>query len=441
RQEALARQGEVVERGFLNHEYRMALPDGSWRWLRDELRLIRDEGGEPKEIVGSMIDITERKQAEEGLLRANSVLRAQQEASIDGILVVDEHQGVISYNRRFMEIWGVPSAIMAARDEQVLLERVLGQLADPEAFMAQVAAIYQQPEASSRDEVYLKDGRVLDRYSAPALSPEGESYGRVWYFRDISERKQMEQALQAKNAQLEELSRHKVNYVNQVSHELRTPLTSIMGYAEFLEEALVESSQGGPLEFVHQVQSGTRRLQRLVDDLLDFALIEVGTFKVRCEEGELLGRVREVVESFRPQLERAGVRLATELPAGDVKLPMDEQRVGQVLTNLLANAIKFTPRGGRITVRVRADEEAARVEVEDTGPGIAPEDQGKLFRHYSQLQDGMRRGGAGLGLAISRGIVEAHGGRIEVSSEAGRGSRFWFTLPRDGTKGACCWPP
>jgi signal transduction histidine kinase len=235
--------------------------------------------------------------------------------------------------------------------------------------------------------------------------------------------------LDAQNQRLRELDELKTQFVNAVTHDLRTPLTSIKGFGEFLEDEV-----GGPLSpeqkgFVRQIQQSSRRLEGLVNDLLDFARIEAGTFHLRLVRADLGAQVRDNVESVQPLFRDAGVALSLSLPEDSLKAWIDPQRIDQVLSNLLSNAAKFTPPGGRVTVRLLAGPDALRCEVEDTGVGIAPADFDKLFRRFSQLQAGNAKGGTGLGLSISKAIVEAHGGRIGVESEVGRGSTFWFTLP------------
>lgn len=249
---------------------------------------------------------------------------------------------------------------------------------------------------------------------------------------DITERKALEEQLRSQFEQLKELDRLKSIFVSTVSHEIRTPLTSIKGYSEFLEEGL-----GGPLspeqdQFVRHIQEGTLRLERLVNDLVDFARLDAGTFKLKPERVEIGAKIRQVCGSFRPQLDESGQTLRLELPPEPLLVWADAQRIEQVVANLVGNAIKFTPEGGVIQVSLSADEREARCEVRDSGQGIAEEDLPKLFHRFAQLESGVRKGGMGLGLSISKAIVEAHGGTIGVLSQEGSGSTFWFTLPLEG---------
>jgi signal transduction histidine kinase len=203
-----------------------------------------------------------------------------------------------------------------------------------------------------------------------------------------------------------------------------------MGYAEFLEDEIGGQLAEPQHEFVRQIQRGSRRLEYLLNDLLDFARIEAGTFRLRLAQADLGQKMSEIVESLRPMADEGGIQLQVELPDKPLEFRMDAQRIGQVLINLIGNALKFTPPGGQITVRACQEDQTVRCEVADTGIGIAPEDIPKLFQRFSQLESGVRQGkGAGLGLSISKALVEAHGGTIGVTSEPNKGSTFWFTLP------------
>jgi signal transduction histidine kinase len=246
------------------------------------------------------------------------------------------------------------------------------------------------------------------------------------------ERKRAEEVAAQRSAELEkakELDKLKSGFVNAVSHELRTPLTSILGYAEFLEDHVGGSLSDAQEEFVRQIQDSAGRLSRLVDDLLDFARIDAGTFTLKRETVDLAPKLQEIVASFLPQATAAQQTLVLALPEHPLTMHVDASRIGQVLANLLSNALKFTPPEGRITVRALPSAKGLRVEVEDTGEGISPEDKARLFQRFSQLESGMRRGGTGLGLSISKALVEAHGGDIGVTQARPHGAIFWFTLP------------
>lgn len=405
--------------------------DGHVVWGRITASLVRDAQDQPRFYVGMIEDINERKQAEEALKRSNALLTSQQEAAIDGILLVDEQQRVISYNQRFCEIWRLSGDLVERRDDRELIGKVMQELADPTAFKERVEYLYRHPQEASRDEVRLKDGRVFDRYSAPARSEDGQLYGRIWYFRDMTDRKRLEEELKAQNEELKELDRLKSSFVDSVSHELRTPLTSIKGYAEFLEDEMGGSLSADQHGFVAQIVAGASRLERLVDDLLDFARMEAGTFKLAVRDFDLREMLVRVVESFRPQAQERKLTVETAVPPGPVWVTGDPGRIEQVFMNLMGNALKFTFPSGHVIARLTASDTAARVEIQDTGLGVSPEKLSRLFERFYQVDPSMTRAvsGVGLGLSISRALIEAHGGRIGVESELGKGSLFWFELP------------
>jgi len=246
--------------------------------------------------------------------------------------------------------------------------------------------------------------------------------------RDLARR---EEAALAEAAAARELDRLKSHLISAVSHELRTPITTIRGFGSFLVEELESRNETQLHDYARQVISSAKRLQLLVDDLLDAVSIEAGTFSVHPEEVDAAERIRDVLESVSPLVLEARLDLFVELPD---HLPafMDGRRIGQVLLNLVGNAIKFTPDGGTITVAARRDGDRVRCAVADTGIGIAPSDVPRLFRRFSQIEPGPRNQvGTGLGLSICKAIIEAHGGEIGVASEKGLGSTFWFTLPAE----------
>lgn len=301
-------------------------------------------------------------------------------------------------------------------------------------FFPEVPAISKNIERALRGDTFsalVQVGNLFFEVRYVPLKDEGGAVtGIIGVGVDVTERKQLEDKLRTQFEKLKELDVLKTNFVNAVTHEIRTPLTSIMGYAEFLEDEL-----GGPLspeqhEFVNQLELGAKRLELLVNDLLDFARLEAGTFSLKIEEADFSAKTRETLDSFKPQLEENQLRLVLQLPEDPIMVQMDSQRISQVLTNLVGNAIKFTSLGGTIWVRAAVEDGQVRCEIEDTGEGIAPADLPKLFQRFTQLEAGVRKGkGTGLGLSISKALVEAHAGTIGVRSEIGKGSTFWFTLP------------
>jgi signal transduction histidine kinase/HAMP domain-containing protein len=239
--------------------------------------------------------------------------------------------------------------------------------------------------------------------------------------------------LEELNSELDAAMRTKDQFLSNISHELRTPLNSIIGFTDLL---LLQDL--GPLteqqrDFLETVARNGRNLLELINELLDLQRIAAGRMELRSEPIELGALLHEAAGSVHAQAQRRRHVLVVEPPPPDLRVLADRGRVRQVLLNLLSNAIKFTPDGGRITVAAAVVNGApsARVAVTDSGIGIAPEDQAKLFQEFVQLDASASRKyeGTGLGLALSRRLIELHGGTIGVESEPGKGSTFWFTLP------------
>ncbi|HEY9854575.1 MAG TPA: ATP-binding protein [Stenomitos sp.] len=429
-----ARLKQAVDGGQVyNAEYRIVRPDGEIRHMYTVANVRCDDQGRPIGVFGTAQDVTALKRIQEEQTRTLTLLQAQREATLDGILVIDEQGRIIGYNCRFLQLWRIPEGLLGNSREHVLVAYVLPLLKDPTGYTARVEALYRDPTAIGRDEIELKDGRVLDRYSAPVVSPQGDYFGRIWCFRDLTERRKLEDTLRDQYAQLQALDRLKNDFVNAMSHDLRIPLTTILGYSEFLEEGTAGPLTPQQSDYVGQIQKSTLRLERMVNDLLDFARMEAGTFHLSLEATDFPHKITGIVESMRLQLEEAGLRLELEVPPDMPPVCMDPDRIERVMVNLLSNAIKFTPAGGLITVRAQLEGAWVKVEVTDTGEGIAEADLPRLFKRFSQLKSGKQhKGGTGLGLSISKSIVEAHGGRIGVTSRLGTGSTFWFTLPLRG---------
>jgi signal transduction histidine kinase len=250
------------------------------------------------------------------------------------------------------------------------------------------------------------------------------------------EQRLQEEELRRKNYQLEqqnlaiqEANRLKSEFVSMVSHELRTPLTSIQGYAELMleDEQITEEQR----ESLTLVKKNADRLLGLINDLLDLSRIEAGRLDLHRTSLDLACLIPEVARSLRPLIEAKRQQLKLDLGYALPAVWADANRVTQILTNLISNAHKYTLVDGSITVAARPDDGFVRVDVSDTGIGLSPEDQAQLFTKYFRAHDRLSQAtsGTGLGLVITRLLVELHGGRITVSSAPGQGSTFSFSLP------------
>ena len=239
--------------------------------------------------------------------------------------------------------------------------------------------------------------------------------------------------LGAANRKLQELDKLKSQFLRVATHELRTPLTVILGYNAMLAESLQDRLSPEENESLGESVAACKRLIRLVNSMLDINQIESGRMKMNFCFADVRQLVKGVVTLFQQEARNKGIHLGLEMPARLPRVLMDAERIEQVLVNLIANALKFTVQGSiQVMVRPQPASSSIQIAVCDTGIGIAPEDQPKIFDEFAQIRfqmDKRQREGYGLGLAIVKRIVEAHEGRIAVSSSLGTGSTFSFSIP------------
>ncbi|MDB5096786.1 MAG: integral rane sensor signal transduction histidine kinase [Cyanobacteria bacterium RYN_339] len=328
--------------------------------------------------------------------------------------VANVHRGVVQTENQIfvllssVSMTAIPLAVLLGG---LVLWRFLRPLAELEAASRAIAAGHMDVRVNTRrDDEFGAVGRAFNTMAGEVQASLTD--------------------LTAANEQLVRVDRYKDEFLSIVSHELRTPLSFIKGFA-----GVLDTEMAGPLtreqrEYVGNIVAGADRMLLLVTDLLDLATIQAGKLTLSVQLQPFQPVIREVLASMKPLADEKEIALSGDGPV-EPPVPIDHPRVLQVLTNLVANAIKFTPAQGQVTVTARWQGPVLRVEVTDTGMGIAAEDLGKLFQRFSQLDMSVTRraGGTGLGLSICKALVEAHGGTIGVTSEQGRGSTFWFELP------------
>jgi signal transduction histidine kinase len=283
-------------------------------------------------------------------------------------------------------------------------------------------------ELDRRDEL----GALADEFNSMAASLEESQRGLE---RKVEERThELQIALEQlaeKTGELEVASKHKSDFMANMSHELRTPLNAIVGFSQVLKQKLFGPVNEKQDEYLDDILSSADHLLALINDILDLSKVEAGQVELEVALFSLRESVERGVVMVRERATTHGIALQLHLdPAADL-IEGDERRIRQVVFNLLSNAVKFTPEGGRIDVTTAAMNGEVRVSVEDTGPGIEPEDQDLIFEEFQQArgEDGHRPEGTGLGLALSKQLVALHGGRMWVESERGKGSTFTFTIP------------
>jgi signal transduction histidine kinase len=285
----------------------------------------------------------------------------------------------------------------------------------------------QRIEVSSHDEL----GALADEFNRMATRLEASYAGLE---QQVEERtRELAGALAKLDDQtraLEAASHHKSEFLANMSHELRTPLNAISGFAQVLRKGLFGDINGKQAEYLDDILSSSRHLLSLIDDVLDLSKVEAGQIELDVAPFSLPATLERGAVTVRDRADRGGVRISVSSAPGVGVVVGDERRIRQVVFNLLSNAVKFTPSGGVVAVAAERVDGVVRVSVTDDGPGIPAEDQQRIFEEFQQADAGrQQREGTGLGLALSKRLVELHQGRIWVESEVGEGSTFVFTLP------------
>jgi PAS domain S-box-containing protein len=387
-------------------------PDGSAIWLAVSAAPLTREGeSRPYAVVAAFRDITRRRRAEAALSASEARFRAVAECVGVGLVLTDLDGHALYVNARMTELTGY------SREEMIGAN--LGRLLLPmDAWrdMERRTAARVHGEAEVYEIEHLRrDGTRfwVEVSGAPYRDDQGHIVGTVGTVTDVNERK----AVETMKAQL----------VGVVSHELRTPLGAIASALAILSRSLV-GLEARPAQMLEMATRNTHRLLELVSQLLDVERLEAGVLPLALEPRRAADLLQAACDLLRPSSDAVQVHLVAE--PSTARVLADADRVTQCLINLLGNAIKFSPRGGTITLSAEERDGEVRFSIRDEGHGMPPRLTQGLFNRFVQVDsdDDRRRKGAGLGLVISRAIVEQHGGRIWVESEEGKGSIFCFTL-------------
>jgi PAS domain S-box-containing protein len=411
-QRPLAREIEIVVGGQPRTYFDIKFP-------------IFDSSGEATGVCAIATDITARKRAEVALRVSEQRHRSVVDALEEGVLLHDMSGTVIACNESAARMIGVPTEEIVGKSPHELPMRLVqedGTDFPPDKRPGQQAILTGRPQLGVIAGHPKPDGDIswLSINCNPITDPQtGEAFAVAASFADITQQRRAE--------------RLKEEFFALVSHELRTPLTSIAGYLELVLDPDESELDPNQRHFLNVVERNAKRLQRLVGDLLFVAQFEAGKLSLETAPTALDDVAAESVESARPRADELGIDL--RLNAESVSsVQGDAGRLGQTLDNLISNALKFTPAGGRVDVRVIDRRDRVVVEVADTGLGISEVDQRRLFERFYRTESAQEAAipGVGLGLSISKAIVEGHGGTIQVASEEGRGTTFTIELPLVG---------
>ncbi|MDP2921373.1 MAG: ATP-binding protein [Candidatus Omnitrophota bacterium] len=382
------------------------------------------------------IEISE-KTRETALYASEIRFRRLFETAQDGILILDAETGQIREVNKFL------IDMLSYSHEEFLGKKLweVGAFVDIDKSKAAFQELQTRGYVRYEDlPLRTKDGRLISVEFVSNVYSVDRAKVIQCNIRDITERKRLaselfkvNSELVKANTRLQELDKMKSDFVSVVSHELRTPLTSIKSAVSTLLKAGLKKRQIDVTEkkLLDIILNNTDRQTRMIDDLLDLSKIEAGAMEMVMERVDMASLARDIINSFRFQLDSKDIKLSAILPKHVSPLLLDSEKIRRVFANLISNAIKAIQGNGTIIVKLEERWGDIKVTITDTGIGISKGDMGKIFNKFQRAGDitARRKNGTGLGLMISKGIVENHGGEIWVESEVGKGSSFCFTLP------------
>jgi len=385
-------------------------------------------------------EITDRKSAEEALRKSEARKGAILESVLDGIITMDHEGKLLEFNPAAEEMFRYKRADVVGKS--------MAELIIPPSLrerhrrgIAHYLATGEGPILGNRIEMTAMraDGTEFPVELSVMRIGQDEPPLFTGYFRDITDQNAQEEIrrrseeLEEQNRRVQEANRLKSEFLANMSHELRTPLNGIIGFAELMHDGRVGPISTQHQEYLGDILTSAKHLLQLINDVLDLSKVEAGKFEFKPEPviPELL--VREVCEIVRTLAAHKRIQLGIEIDAAVTGIVADSRSLKQILYNYLSNALKFTPDEGKVVIRVKPEnQDYFRIEVEDSGIGIKADDLGRLFVEFQQLDAGSAKkySGTGLGLALTKRIVEAHGGKVGVDSTVEKGSIFYAVLPR-----------
>jgi PAS domain S-box-containing protein len=403
---------------------------------------LRDE---QDAIIGYLLigtDNTARKQIEEEQKLLSQRLRDHQfytrslfECNIDAIMTTDP-SGIITDVNKQMEV------LSGCTRDELIGAPFRNYFTDPDLAETGIKQVLSEKQVTNYELTSrARDGKetVVSINATTFYDRDRKLQGVFAAARDVTERKRLDQVLQEKNIELEsarsvaeKTNLAKSDFLANMSHELRTPLNSVIGFSEVLQDQMFGPINEKQQEYVNNILTSGRHLLSLINDILDLSKVESGKMELEPSTFSLRESLDASMMMLREKAMKAGIELHLDLaPEADVSIVADQRKLKQILFNLLSNAVKFTHAAGTVDVIAVRDGDFIEITVADSGIGIREEDIQKLFQAFTQLESVYTKGfeGTGLGLALSRQMVELHGGRIWVRSEFGKGSRFSFTVP------------
>ena len=445
KEHVLSALSDIIEKGHIGiYDYRLKLKDGSYRWMRDEAKLVKDEQGNPIETIGSVIDINERKIAVQKLKESEEKYRHLYEHSPFSIVLLDPEGIIIDMNTKTTELFGYDKEDLIGNNYLNLVgiypdETKPGLRLIPELIsIGEPSKVIMKPKPIK---IFNKEKNPIWVESELSIVKIGGKLAIQAIIQDVTEKKiaeeklkESERKLREQNVELKELDRLKTDFISIAAHDLKTPLISVGGYIDLIllrEKELKEDIK----EDLGRVLTNVHRLEDYINRLLDVMKIDAKKVElVKKEEN-----IYEIISSCLAELEfQIGQKNLTlnRFISEDLTLKVDRFKISQVFLNLLSNAVKFTPKDGKIVISFVEDDQSIVFTIKDDGKGLTPDEMQKIFGKFVTIEQGVNgystlENGSGLGLYITKGFIEAHGGKIWVESKGtDLGSEFSFVVPK-----------
>jgi signal transduction histidine kinase len=364
------------------------------------------------------------------LAESLALMQATLDATADGILATDNAGRVTGCNAQFVRMWDIPREVLDSRDHEALLAAMSDRMPDAGHFRAGVDAVLSVAPIESFDILELADGSVFERVTRVQRADDRVT-GRVWSYRDVTDRARSEAALREARAQAEAASRAKGAFLAMMSHELRTPLNAISGYAELMELEIHGAVTPAQRHSLERIRASQRHLLTLIDEILMHATLEAGGVRYEMQELVVRDAILHACSLVQAQADARHVALHEPDCDAGTTARTDAGKLHHILLNLLSNAVKFTEAGGHVDLTCEVRDGYVHLDIRDTGIGISDVELDVIFQPFVQVGAELTRTayGTGLGLAVSRSLARGMGGDITVQSEPGEGSVFSLILP------------
>ncbi|NDQ55470.1 MAG: response regulator [Acidipila sp.] len=409
------------------------MPKLGQRTMFINARKVDRFGHDSGSIVCAIEDITERKKTEAAMRDQSEIIESILEHIGDGVVVADLQGRFLRFNQAAEHILGVQRLDIPVEQWSTKYRLFLPDQVTPLPTESIPLTRAMRGEEVTDFEFFVRRqnhqlGIFCSATARPLRDAQGNLRGGVVVFRNISHSKRTEAELVGAKDEAERANKCKDQFLSTMSHELRTPLTAILGFSELLSDQRYGTLNARQERYLRNIQIGGKHLLKLINDILDLSKIAAGHLELARESVAVDAAVNEVLTALQPLADNKSQHFSPEIQK-HIAVWADATRFQQVLMNLLGNAIKFTPNSGRIRISARLVGERVRVEIQDSGPGIAPEQQKRIFEAFYRLQSGQAPEGTGLGLAITQRLVELQGGILGLESELGKGCCFFFELP------------